>query len=60
MEAGRTFNWTNEQENYFRDLKSALMGDEVLAYPKSEGLFIVDTDASDRGIGGCLSQLQWC
>ena len=23
-------------------------------------MFIVDADASDHAIGGCLSQLQWC
>lgn len=24
------------------------------------GVFILDTDSSDYGIGGCLSQMQWC
>ena len=30
----------------------------VLAYPKSEGMFILDTDASKYAYGGVLSQMQ--
>ena len=41
------------------DLKSALASEVVLAYPKDEGLFIVDTDSSNTACGGCLSQMQW-
>jgi hypothetical protein len=59
MKANRVFYWGEDQQKAFLDLKSALTGDEVMAYPKSEGLFILDTDASNFGVGGCLSQLQW-
>lgn len=30
-----------------------------MAYPQSDGLFILDADASDKAIGGILSQMQW-
>ena len=33
-------------------------GWQILGYPRTDGLFIVDTDASDIGIGGVLSQMQ--
>jgi len=59
MGAGQAFNWGLEQEQSFMDLKSALSGNEVLSYPQEEGVFILDTDASNVAIGGCLSQLQW-
>ncbi|XP_053381963.1 uncharacterized protein LOC128549364 [Mercenaria mercenaria] len=58
-EAGRAFIWGPEQDRAFMDLKFALTGEEVLAYPKEEGLFIVDTDSSNFSCGGCLSQMQW-
>jgi len=58
MGAGQRFEWGEEQQSSFEDLKSALIGDEVMAYPSEEGLFILDVYASNTGIGGCLSQLQ--
>ena len=63
MEAGQSFIWTDECQEAFLDLKSALMGDEVMSFPRFDengGMFIVDADASDHAIGGCLPQLQWC
>ena len=30
----------------------------ILGYPKDNGLYILDTDASDVGVGGVLSQIQ--
>jgi hypothetical protein len=30
----------------------------ILAYPLPKGLFVLDTDASNIGIGGVLSQVQ--
>ena len=60
LEAGQAFIWTDECKNALEDLKSALTGKEVMACPKSNGIFILDTDASDLGIGCTLSQVQYC
>ena len=43
----------------FDDLKVALTSDDLMLYPKGEGLFVLDTDASNTGIGATLSQMQW-
>ena len=60
LEAGQTFEWTPNCQAAFEALKAALTGNEVMSYPNKDGLFIIDTDASDTGIGATLSQLQWC
>ena len=60
LEAGRTFDWTEECQAAFEDLKSALTGEELMAYPLDQGLYILDTDASASAVGATLSQLQWC
>jgi hypothetical protein len=39
-------------------LKEALCTEPVLGYPRPGEKFIVDTDASNTGIGGVLSQVQ--
>jgi hypothetical protein len=53
----QAFNWTDECERSFRRLKSALMSSPILAYPQAGLTFILDTDASDSGIGAVLSQV---
>ena len=60
LEAGRAFNWTEQCDDAFSDLKGALVGDEVMSYPNDSGMFILDTDASNTAIGAVLSQMQWC
>ena len=63
MDAGQSFIWTVECRKSFLDLMAALVGDEVMAFPvfdEKVGIFILDTDSSDYGIGGCMSQMQWC
>ena len=60
LEAGQAFDWTDECQIAFERLKATLTGDEVMSYPNNQGLFILDTDASDTGIGATLSQVQWC
>ena len=63
MEAGQSFIWTEDCQRAFVDLRSALFGDEVMAYPRFDekgGIFIVDCDSSNYAVGGCLSQMQWC
>lgn len=52
------FKWTEACENAFQSLKEILSSDAIMAYPKDEGEFILDVDASDHGIGAVLSQIQ--
>jgi len=53
-----TMKWNEAHENAFIQLKSALTSTPVLAYPDDNSKFILDTDASNTGIGAVLSQLQ--
>ncbi|GBM51458.1 Retrovirus-related Pol polyprotein from transposon 297 [Araneus ventricosus] len=50
------FNWTEECEKSFNSLKQALITSPVLTYPRTDKEFILDTDASNEGIGAVLSQ----
>lgn len=52
------FKWTNECEQALNNLKKALIGADVMAYPRNKGTYILDTDASDYAIGAVLSQEQ--
>ena len=54
----RKFHWTPECEHAFKDLKQKLVTAPVLAFPCFDGEFIVDSDASDYGLGAVLSQKQ--
>ena len=49
--------WSDECEKAFRSLKSALTTEPVLRAPDFSRPFIVQTDASDKGIGAVLSQI---
>ena len=60
LEAGRPFVWDEQCENSFKDLKSALTGNEVMSFPQENELYLVDVDSSDFAMGGVLSQMQWC
>ena len=53
-----TWHWTKECQEVFRELKTRLINAPILAYPSSEGRFILNTDASTQGIGAVLSQVQ--
>ena len=59
LEAGQPFEWTVECQKSFDDLRTALTGDEVMAFPQNDGLFILDCNASNFGIGCVLSQMQF-
>ena len=50
------FQWTVACEDAFKALRALLIKAPVLAFPKEDLPYIVDTDASDYGIGGVLSQ----
>ena len=48
--------WTAQCEQAFRALKNVLCSDAVLKSPDFDQPFVLQTDASDRGIGAVLSQ----
>ena len=50
--------WEGECRKAFDDLLKALTSAPVLAYPDYTKPFIVETDASDKGLGAVLSQKQ--
>ena len=56
--SNKTFNWTPECDAAFNGLKARLTSPPILAFPNFAEPFIVATDASDRAIGGVLSQGQ--
>ena len=45
------FNWTDESEAAFKRLKNAVCSSHILPYPQSSGIFDLDTDASNIGVG---------
>ncbi|GBM48452.1 Transposon Ty3-I Gag-Pol polyprotein [Araneus ventricosus] len=55
-ETKSNFNWTEECEKSFNSLKQALTSSPILTYPRIDKEFILDTDASNEGIGAVLSQ----
>ena len=50
------FQWTAACQDAFTALRALLIKAPVLAFPKEDLPYIVDTNASDYGIGGVLSQ----
>lgn len=53
----KQFNWTTDCENAFTHLKTSLCKSPVLVHPKFDREFLLQTDASDIGLGAVLSQL---
>jgi len=53
-----TFQWTTEGHIAFDELKDRLTKAPILALPGDEGTYVLDTDASEHGIGAVLSQVQ--
>lgn len=58
LRKGQIYMWTDETEKAFQALKHALVTAPVLAMPDFAEPFIVETDASDKGIGAVLMQKQ--
>ena len=52
------FHWSLQCEQAFQTLKARLMEEPVMAYPKADGPYILDTDASNVAAGAVLSQVQ--
>ena len=59
-EKNAPFEWTIGCQNAFDELCKRLVSSPVLAYPDYEQRFVLDTDASDVGIGAVLSQVSDC
>ena len=49
--------WGVSQENAFREIKLALCTAPILAKPRFDKPFVLDTDASQYAVGAVLSQL---
>ena len=56
-EKNAKFNWTIDHQVAFEDLRKQLSTTPVLAHPDFRRTFILDTDASDSGLGAVLSQM---
>ena len=56
-ESKAVFHWTPDFQAAFDAVKHLLTTSPVLAYPDYSKQFILDTDASDTGIGAVLFQL---
>ena len=54
----KKFKWGPVEQSAFQLLKKRLASAPVMAYPNQEGMFILDTDASDYAAGAVLSQMQ--
>ena len=55
---GAKFIWGDRQMQAFEALKSCLISAPVLAPPRDEGTYVLDTDASDVAVGYVLQQEQ--
>ena len=56
-EKATPFKWTTECHDAFQELRRRLVSTPILAHPDFSRPFILDTDASDTGLGAVLSQL---
>jgi len=52
------YDWTEECNDAFEWLRSAITDRVMLSAPRSEGIFVIACDASDYGVGAALMQLQ--
>jgi len=55
---GAEFCWTSECQEAFDELKQRLTSEPILALPTDDRTYVLDTDASDFGLGAILSQDQ--
>ena len=54
----KKFKWTEEAEKAFNDIKKLLINPSVLKAPTPDGLFHLESDTSQEGVGGTLLQKQ--
>jgi hypothetical protein len=50
------FQWSPEVDATFKELKTAISSTLVLGLPNFSDVFVIESDASDKGIGAVLSQ----
>jgi len=55
---GVKFNWTHLHQSSFNKIKEGIVEDITLAIPDYDLPFILRTDASDKGLGAVLCQVQ--
>ena len=58
IEKNREFIWTDQCQEAFEQLRQKLVSAPVLSFPDFSKPFVLETDASDTGIGSVLSQIQ--
>ena len=54
---GADFTWSDQHQDAFQALKTLLCSAPVLAYPRFDQPFILQTDASNVGLGAVLAQI---
>ena len=54
LKGGNSFSWSVECQTSFDKIKSIFSSPPILYIPCKGDKFILETDASDIGIGGCL------
>ena len=60
IEKGRRFVWAGDYQIAFETLKHRLTTHPILGYPQKDSLFILDTNASNVGVGGSfISKPEW-
>lgn len=56
LKKGVLFTWTSETQAAFEALKQALVSTPVLQLPNFTKPFVIQTDASEKGVGAVLQQ----
>ena len=54
----KKFKWTEEAKKAFNEIKTLLINPPVLKVPTPDGLFQLESDTSQEGVGGTLLQKQ--
>ena len=57
LENNRPFVWEDAAKNAFAELRTRLANAPILIYPNFNLLFLLNSDASDKGIGAALFQV---
>ena len=58
LKKNQPYNWTDKCTEAFEEIKQYLLSDPILSYPDFDNEFIIRTDASTKGIGGVLLQME--